>query len=88
MLSATIGLPCVGCHHERMAAAVEFTLAEAATVLEPAITEQQLRAIIRALGWPPSGKRYTGRAGNPMATYDAARIMELHAAITPFLEQP
>lgn len=69
-----------------MAAAVGLTLAEAATVLEPAISEQQLRAIIRALGWQPAGWRHpgTGRA-HPVATYDAAEIIRLHGALTPFM---
>lgn len=69
-----------------MAAAVEFTLAEAATVLEPPMSEQQLRAIIRALGWQPSGWRHTGRGrAHPIACYDAARIIALHGALTPFM---
>jgi hypothetical protein len=69
-----------------MAAAVELTLAEAATLLEPAITEQQLRAIIRALGWQPSGWRHRGSGrAHPVACYDAARILALHGALTPFM---
>ena len=69
-----------------MAAAVELTLAEAATVLEPALTEQQLRAIIRALGWQPAGWRHHGRGrAHPVATYDAASLLSLHGALTPFM---
>lgn len=71
-----------------MAAAVGLTLAEAATVLEPAISEQQLRAIVRALGWQPADYRHTGRAGRPAPCYDAQAIMRLHEALTPFLETP
>jgi hypothetical protein len=69
-----------------MAATVEFTLAEAATVLEPAITERQLRAIVRALGWQPSAWRHTGRGrSHPVACYDASEIIALHGALTPFM---
>lgn len=66
-------------------AAVTLTLAEAATVLEPAMTEAQLRAIVTALGWQADSHRHTGRAGRPTAAYDATRIMALHAALTPFM---
>jgi hypothetical protein len=68
------------------AVAVALTVAEAATVLDPPLSEQQLRAIVRAVGLLPCGRRYTGRAGPPAATYDAEKIIRLHAAITPFLE--
>jgi len=68
-----------------MVAAVALTLGEACQVLTPPITEQQLRVIIRALGWEPSGHRYTGRGGRPAATFDASRIMRLHSALAPFL---
>ena len=68
-----------------MATAVTLTLAEAAAVLEPAITEAQLRQIVTALGWKPAGwRRRTGR-GHPWPEYDAARIIRLHAALLPFL---
>jgi hypothetical protein len=63
-----------------------FTLAEAATVLNPPLSEKQLRGIIRELGWKPAGVRPTGRRGHPVATFDSARIMQLHAALLPFLE--
>jgi hypothetical protein len=68
-----------------MAATLAFTLAEAATVLDPPMTERQLYAIVHALGWQPAGKRYTGHGGHPRHTYEAAEIMALHAAIAPFL---
>jgi hypothetical protein len=66
-------------------AAVTLTLAEAATLLDPPMTEQQLRRIVRALGWQPRTGRYTGRRGRPADAYDAVRLMELHAALAPFL---
>jgi hypothetical protein len=66
-------------------AATALTLAEAAQVLEPAMTEQQLRAIVTALGWQPDGHRYTGRRGHPFPVYPAEAILGLHAALIPFL---
>ncbi len=68
-----------------MAPAVAFTLAEAATVLDPPMTERQLRRIVTALGWEPDGHRYTGKDGRPPACYDATRLLKLHAALVPFL---
>lgn len=69
-----------------MAATMAFTLAEAATILDPPLTEQQLRLMVRALGWQPCGARRTGKSGHPVAVFDAARIMRLHAALIPFME--
>ena len=69
----------------RMAVTVALTLAEAVTVLQPPLTERQLRQIIGALGWQPSGHRRNGHAGRPMHTYDAQQILALHAAIAPFI---
>ena len=71
-----------------MAETLAFTLAEAATILDPPLSERQLRMIIRALGWQPSGKRYSGRRGHPEATFDAAAIMRLHQALVPFMASP
>jgi len=48
------------------------------------MTERQLRAIITALAWQPSGHQHTGRSGRPAARYDATRLMLLHAALAPF----
>lgn len=69
-----------------MAVSVAFTLGEAAAVLDPAMTEDELRAIIRALHWKPAGKRYTGRGGHPFDTFDMARIQRLHIALRPFMD--
>jgi hypothetical protein len=68
-----------------MPATVTLTLAEAAQVLDPPMTEQQLREIIRALRWEPEGYRRTGRPGHPWPVYDAREIMKLHAALAPWL---
>jgi len=68
-----------------MPPAVAFTLREAAEVLNPPVTERQLRQIVTALGWKPAGHRHTGRSGHPFPTYDAAELLALHAALVPFL---
>jgi len=70
-----------------MRAAVTLTLAEAAALLEPPLTEAQLRAIIRALGWKPDGHRPSGPSGGrPAAAYDATRLLKLHEVLAPFNE--
>jgi hypothetical protein len=69
-----------------MRAAVTLTLAEAAQVLDPPLSERQLRDIVRALCWEPDTVRRTGRPGKPVAAYDAARLMKLHAALIPFAQ--
>ena len=68
-----------------MRPAVTLTLAEAAAVLEPPLTEAQLREILHALRWEPDGWRRTGKRGHPWPEYDAAALMKLHAALVPFL---
>ena len=68
-----------------MPPALTFTIAEAITVLEPPLTETQLRSIVVALGWKPAAYRRTGRAGHPWPAYEAADILKLHAALVPFL---
>jgi hypothetical protein len=67
-----------------MPVAVTLTLAEAATILDPPLTEAQLREIVHALRWKPAGHRHTGKRGHPTATYPAQDILGLHAALVPF----
>lgn len=68
-----------------MAVTVALTLAEASQVLNPPLSERQLRQIIGALGWQPSGHRRNGRRGHPVFTYAAADLLALHAAVSPFI---
>ena len=56
-------------------------------ILDPPMTEQQLRAIVRVLGWQPDGHRRTGHVGRPAPAYRAERIMALHAALLPFTRE-
>ena len=72
---------------DAMVQAVTLTLAEAAAILDPPMTERQLRAIITALAWQPDGHRRTGRIGHPWPAYDATRLMQLHAALVPFIHK-
>lgn len=67
--------------------AAALTLAEAAQVLDPPVTERQLRLIVAALRGSvhPVGVRRTGRQGKPVCTYDAETLMRLHAAVAPWL---
>jgi hypothetical protein len=70
-----------------MPAAVTLTIAEAATILDPPLTERQLRAIIRELRWQPAAWRHPGTGrGHPVAAYDWAQISRLHTALLPWLE--
>ncbi len=71
-----------------MPPAVALTLGEAAQVLDPPVTEQQLRSIVTALRWQPRGWRRTGRPGHPAPLYETAELMQLHAALTPFMRHP
>lgn len=65
---------------------VQLTLTEAASILEPPISEPQLRLIVRALAIQPSGHRRTGQAGRPTEEFDSAEIMRLHGALSPWLQ--
>src|SRR5258708_787112 len=71
-------------HHDRVDAGL--TLAEAAQLLDPPMTERQLRMIIRALGIPPAGTRPSGHRGRPILTYRWSELAGLHQALVPWLE--
>jgi hypothetical protein len=68
-----------------MSTSLTFTLGEASQVLDPPVSERQLRQIVTALGWKPDGWRRTGHRGHPFPTYDATELLRLHAALVPFL---
>jgi len=65
---------------------VQLTLQEACAVLDPPMSEPQLRIIIRALAIQPTGRRHNGQAGRPIDTFEAAELMRLHGALTPWLK--
>ena len=65
--------------------AATLTLAEAAAYLDPPVTREQLAALVGALpGLRPAGTRRRGR-GKPAVVYDAADLLELHAAVARWL---
>ena len=64
--------------------APSLTLAEAAAILQPPLSERQLRAIVTALAWQPAAYRRTGHAGRPAPAYDATMLLRLGAALAPF----
>jgi hypothetical protein len=64
---------------------IRFTLAEAAPLLNPPVTEAQLAQVVRALRMLPAGTRRTGRPGRPERVFDWAQITRLHEALIPFL---
>ena len=66
---------------------VALTIPETAPLLDPPLTEHQLRVIIRALRIPPAGVRRNGRIGRAEFTYSAGELMRLHSALSPWLER-
>lgn len=58
-----------------------WTIEEAAALLDPPITTEELRALVTAARTHPRGQRRTGRRGRPHFTYDPADLMRAHAAI-------
>ena len=67
---------------------VDFTLAEASEILNPPLTERQLRDLVRLASLKPAGTRKNGHRGRPRPTYDAADLLKLHAVLAPFLRIP
>lgn len=61
-----------------------WTLDDAAQLLDPPITPDELRALIVAARLQPTGIRRTGRRGRPAPTYDPADLMRAHAALVAF----
>lgn len=61
-----------------------WTLDEAAQLLDPPMTVEQVRALVVAAGIPSVGYR-RGRRGRPAKVYDAAMLVRAHAAIAPLL---
>jgi 2-keto-3-deoxy-L-rhamnonate aldolase RhmA len=64
-----------------------WTVEDAAALLDPPMTVEQVRALIRAAAIPPAGQRRTGRRGRPAEVYDAATLLRAHAALAPFLAE-
>lgn len=62
-----------------------WTVEDAAALLDPPMTADQVRALIKAAAIQPVGQRRTGRRGRPADTYDPAVLLRAHAALAPFL---
>jgi hypothetical protein len=62
-----------------------WTAEDAAALLDPPMTVEQVRAMIRAAAIPAVGQRRTGRRGRPADTYDPDLLLRAHAALVPFL---
>jgi hypothetical protein len=63
----------------------DLTIPEAEEFLDPPLTRQQLRLLIRLAGLEPAAYRRTGRAGRPYPAYPALALMRLHAAVAPLI---
>ena len=64
---------------------LQFTLREFAAMLNPPMSEQQLRYLVRALNWQPTGVRLTGTGGHPRQTFGADDLRRAYAAVAPLL---
>jgi hypothetical protein len=62
-----------------------WTLDEAAVLLDPPVTAEQLRLFIQAAQIRPAGQRRTGRRGRPTDTYDVPTLMRVHAVLVTFI---
>lgn len=62
-----------------------WTLDEAAQLLDPPMTVEQLRHLVQAARLRPVGTRRTGRRGRPAPTYDSAALLRAHAGLAPLL---
>ncbi len=64
---------------------VLLTLREFSGILNPPMTERQLRHLVRALGWHPAGLRHDGNGGHPRQTFGADDLRRAYAAVAPLL---
>lgn len=62
-----------------------WTAEDAANLLDPPLTIEEVRALIRATRLTPVGTRRTGRRGRPAEIYDSDTLLRAHAAVVPFL---
>lgn len=62
-----------------------WTAEDAAAILDPPMTVEQVRALIKSAAIQPAGQRRTGRRGRPAPTYDSEVLLRAHAALAPFL---
>ncbi|GAA1015851.1 hypothetical protein Aple_010540 [Acrocarpospora pleiomorpha] len=58
---------------------VGWTIEEAAALLDPPMTAEEIRALVLVFALHPTGHRRGGR-GRPAPTYDQAELLRAHAA--------
>jgi hypothetical protein len=63
-----------------------LTLPEMAEILDPPLSAEQLKLLIKAIGIQPEGRRYTGAQGRPAPCYRASIVMRVHAAVVPLVQ--
>ena len=64
-----------------------LTMRELADLLDPPVTVEQVRHLVRYIKLEPCGWRRSGRRGKPAALYDARTVMEAHAVLVPFTQR-
>ena len=77
----------ITCHHGYVPGTPSLTITEALSLLDPPITEAQLRHAIAAAGLKPCGSRPTGQPGRPHPTYSWPELVALHGALSPWLQK-
>jgi hypothetical protein len=70
--------------HEAGSVGEHWTLDEAARLLDPPVTAEQVRAMLHLAGVEPVGRRRLG-LGRFRMVYDAQRVREAHSAVSPLL---
>ncbi|MGW5259671.1 hypothetical protein ACWEQG_01770 [Microbispora sp. NPDC004025] len=58
-----------------------WTIDDAAQLLHPEMSTEEIRAMIELFSIPPYGSRRTGRRGRPLATYDPTVLQHAHAVV-------
>lgn len=69
-------------HHEGMVRPDDnWTIEDAAAILDPELTAVQVRAMVELFKLRPNGSRLTGRRGRPLPTYEPTALQEAHAFV-------
>lgn len=68
--------------------AAEWTVDDAAALLDPPMTVEEVRALIIVVGLPAAGTRPAGRkGGRPAKTYRQTDVLKAHAAVASLLAE-
>ena len=60
-----------------------LTIAELASLLDPPVTLDQVKYLVRVLKLEQTGVRKTKQPGRPAPTYNAKIVMQEHEALSP-----